>query len=101
MIYTLFSLIFAIRIVASCSAGPAPVGEQADSQNIEEHNKCSNLPRPTFFFISLASPNSITMPPAFATQHLDELVREFLLFRGFTATYKVSSWYIALRTKGY
>jgi hypothetical protein len=28
------------------------------------------------------------MPSTFSAPHLDELVREFLLFRGFTNTYK-------------
>lgn len=47
------------------------------------------------------SPISITMPPAFAVQHLDELVREFLLFRGFTVTYKVTALCIGLCRQRY
>ena len=47
----------------------------------------SILPATTATFVSKAF--TATMPPAFATQYLDDLVREFLLFRGFTVTYKV------------
>ena len=54
--------------------------------------KSPTLPPSVYTSHITLSPVTATMPPSFATQHLDELVREFLLFRGFTVTYKV--WWL-------